>query len=150
VETGIKYKKFVASDRTADDEFGSAISISKNYILVGAPEEDEDALGGNTLFDAGSAYFFKSSTPLDIHENNFGPSFTIYPNPTSQQLNIDLGKKYRDVIVTTSNLLGQVTFTQNYKSIEKIELAVKGPPGIYLVHILTSAGKSATLKIVKE
>jgi hypothetical protein len=51
-------KKIVASDRTASDNFGIAVSISGSYVLVGANNEDEDASGGNPFSSAGSAYLF--------------------------------------------------------------------------------------------
>jgi hypothetical protein len=51
-------EKIVASDRAAYDSFGSSVSISGDYVIVGAPFEDEDENGANTLNDAGSAYIF--------------------------------------------------------------------------------------------
>lgn len=51
-------KKIVASDRTAGDQFGTSVSISGSYIVVGAPKEAEDASGGATAEEAGSAYVF--------------------------------------------------------------------------------------------
>jgi len=54
-------QKIVASDRAAEDKFG-VVSISGNYAVVGAYTEDEDATGGNTLLDAGSAYIFERDT----------------------------------------------------------------------------------------
>jgi hypothetical protein len=51
--------KIVASDRGGLDRFGYAVSISGDYVAVGAYLEDEDVSGGNTLNDAGSAYIFK-------------------------------------------------------------------------------------------
>lgn len=52
-------QKIVASDRNASDDFGRAIEISGDYIVVGAPSEDEDASGGNYILNTGSAYVFK-------------------------------------------------------------------------------------------
>lgn len=52
-------QKIVASDRAEYDEFGSSVSISGNYAIVGAIYEDEDASGGNTMSTAGTAYIFK-------------------------------------------------------------------------------------------
>jgi hypothetical protein len=52
-------QKTVASDRAANDYFGYSVSISGGYAIVGAKFEDEDALGVNTLSDAGSAYIFE-------------------------------------------------------------------------------------------
>ena len=51
--------KIVASDRAVDDNFGGSVSISGDYVLVGAASEDEDATNSNTKSDAGSAYIFK-------------------------------------------------------------------------------------------
>jgi hypothetical protein len=52
-------QKLVASDRAIDDHFGFSVSISGNYVVVGAPYEDEDSLGENMLDAAGSVYIFK-------------------------------------------------------------------------------------------
>jgi hypothetical protein len=51
-------KKLVASDRAVDDYFGINVAISGNTIIVGAYLEDEDAAGGSTVLNAGSAYVF--------------------------------------------------------------------------------------------
>jgi hypothetical protein len=61
--TWTQTQKIVASDRGANDYFGHSVSISSNFALVGAYWEDEDATGGNTVFNSGSAY---------IYENNAG------------------------------------------------------------------------------
>jgi hypothetical protein len=55
-------KKIVASDREVSDMFGVSVSISGDYAIVGAYNEDHDKGGGNTLVDAGSAYIFKNSS----------------------------------------------------------------------------------------
>lgn len=52
-------QKVVATDRNTDDYFGSSVSISDDYVVIGAPAEDEDALDGNTKSNSGSAYIFK-------------------------------------------------------------------------------------------
>ncbi len=52
-------QKIVASDRAANDNFGMAVSISGNYLVVGVFQEDEDENGLNTMNYAGSAYIFE-------------------------------------------------------------------------------------------
>ena len=52
-------QKLTASDRAAADLFGAAVSISGNYAIVGAYQEDDDPSGSNTLNNAGSAYIFE-------------------------------------------------------------------------------------------
>lgn len=60
-ETWSQSQKLVASDRAANDKFGSSISLSGEYAVVGASDEDEDASGSNTATSAGSAYIFKNT-----------------------------------------------------------------------------------------
>ena len=48
--------KIVANNIEADDRFATAVSISGNYIVVGAPQKD---INGT---DTGSAYLFKKSS----------------------------------------------------------------------------------------
>lgn len=52
-------QKIVPSDRAAGDYFGISVSISGDYLLVGARQDDEDSAGLNTKANAGSAYIFK-------------------------------------------------------------------------------------------
>ncbi|WP_070137515.1 T9SS type A sorting domain-containing protein [Crocinitomix algicola] len=51
-------QKIVAADRAAGDEFGFAVEIHGNTIVVGAHIDDKDELGGDPLYHAGSVYIF--------------------------------------------------------------------------------------------
>jgi hypothetical protein len=62
-------KKIVASDRAANDLFGYSVAISGTTVVIGAYQEDEDASGGNTLLNAGSAYIFNQN---EGGTNNWG------------------------------------------------------------------------------
>ena len=55
----IQTQKITASDRATADNFGRSVSISDNYIIVGANREDHDAAGSNAITDAGAAYIFE-------------------------------------------------------------------------------------------
>ncbi|MEO1054418.1 MAG: T9SS type A sorting domain-containing protein [Bacteroidota bacterium] len=55
-------QKLIANDRASTDFFGYSVSIDGDYAIVGAFNEDEDATGGNTLGNAGSAYIFKRTS----------------------------------------------------------------------------------------
>ncbi len=52
-------QKITASDRAVSDYFGISVSISVDYVIVGAYYEDHDANGENEMDNAGSAYIFK-------------------------------------------------------------------------------------------
>ncbi len=45
-------KKIVASDGEQDDEFGHSVSVNGDYIIIGAPGEDDG------VFNAGAAYIY--------------------------------------------------------------------------------------------
>ena len=52
-------QKLVAADREAGDSFGSSVSISGEYLVVGAQNESHDLTGGNFQDKAGAAYMFE-------------------------------------------------------------------------------------------
>ncbi|MCP4633102.1 MAG: hypothetical protein GY855_09265, partial [candidate division Zixibacteria bacterium] len=56
--------KIMASDKQADDEFGYSVSISGDYAIVGAKDEDT---GGS---DAGAVYIFKKDLTGQFQEVN--------------------------------------------------------------------------------
>ena len=50
--------KIVASDISANDSFGNAVSVDGDTAIVGARSEDHDASGGASQSNAGSVYIF--------------------------------------------------------------------------------------------
>lgn len=58
----VETQKIVASDRAQWDYFGYSVSIDDSVLIVGANGEDEDALGLNTLNEAGSAYVYEKNS----------------------------------------------------------------------------------------
>jgi hypothetical protein len=52
-------QKITASDRDSTDYFGAAAALFNNYLVIGAPREDDDATGENKIKDAGSIYVFR-------------------------------------------------------------------------------------------
>ncbi len=57
-------KKLLASDAESDDNFGESVSISGDYVVVGAPLEDEGGSG------AGAAYIYKLDENGNWYEAN--------------------------------------------------------------------------------
>jgi len=55
--TWTQVNKIMASDKEVGDEFGTSIGISGDFIIVGAPYEDQ-ALNGLTTLNKGSAYMY--------------------------------------------------------------------------------------------
>src|SRR5690606_2923115 len=58
--------RLIASDGAAGDRLGSAIAVSGDRVLVGAPFHDELAV------DAGAAYVFDASEPVLVTPYGYG------------------------------------------------------------------------------
>jgi hypothetical protein len=59
-------QKIVAAVRAASDDFGVSVAIGGAFAIVGAWQEDEDALDANSILNAGSAYIFHTNGPLPV------------------------------------------------------------------------------------
>ncbi len=71
----VEVKKIVAPDRSAGDLFGTSVSVSENYAVVGAPG-DADYGTMPKLTGAGSAYFFTNLNGTWEVLNKAGPDIT--------------------------------------------------------------------------
>lgn len=75
---------------------------------------------------------------------------SIFPNPTTDRLNIDLGQNYQEATMTIYDVLGAVvkrTTSQNTSSIQEDVKALK--TGVYFSVIETEAGE-VTVKFIKR
>ncbi|PSL28060.1 T9SS type A sorting domain-containing protein [Dyadobacter jiangsuensis] len=59
-------QKIVAAARAVSDDFGISVATDGAFAIVGAWQEDEDALDANTLSNTGSAYIFHTNGPLPV------------------------------------------------------------------------------------
>lgn len=87
---------------------------------------------------------------VGIVENALGENLTLYPNPTTGELTIELGDTYEGVTVKQINLLGQVVKEQEFKSTDRIETFVEGDPGVYQFEIYVDDERKVTLSVLKE
>ena len=89
-------------------------------------------------------------TTIGILENTFGSALAFFPNPTSGNLVVDLGRQYGNVTVKIRSVKGQLISTTNFGTASRITFGIVGATGFYFVDILTTEGKSATLKVMKN
>jgi hypothetical protein len=90
----------------------------------------------------------RCSITTDIQENSLS-NISLYPNPTTGIISIDLGVFKNDVKATLTNGLGQVILSDNYTSTNYIKLDIDAPKGIYFLQI-ESNGEVITRKTIKE
>lgn len=95
----------------------------------------------------GTVWSFTTGAALSVEENQL-VSFSVYPNPTSNILNIKTTKEIDNI--TVFNLLGQnvATFRKNDISNDSIDLSDLSQ-GLYLVKI-SAEGTTQTIRVTKE
>lgn len=101
----------------------------------------------NGCTDTSACY---SITTIGILENTFGSALTVFPNPTSGNFIVDLGGQYGNVTINVRSVKGQLISTTNFGTASRITFGIVGATGFYFVDILTTEGKSATLKVMKN
>ena len=87
---------------------------------------------------------------VGIIENNFGTDIKVYPNPTSQELTIDLGEEYSNIVIRVTNALGQVIDVKQIAKSDSVNLTLDGAPGTYILEINTNSGIMARVGVVKN
>lgn len=74
----------------------------------------------------------------------------FYPNPTLQNVVVELGRVYEDVQVEIYNPLGQLIQTTLPQTTASLSLDLEGPAGVYVLQIRTKEGMFEGVPIVKE
>ncbi|MDP8210623.1 MAG: PKD domain-containing protein, partial [Candidatus Stygibacter australis] len=121
----VEQQKITASDGDAEDYFGSSVSISSDYALIGSPSDNDN--GSNS----GSAYIY--------NYNDSG--ITLQADFTAEQTNITVG----DVIQFTDLSTGEpVSWAWDFENDGVIDSGVQNPvwtyeeAGIYSVSLTIS------------
>ena len=74
----------------------------------------------------------------------------MYPNPTSQNVTIDLGAEYSNIEIRVTNALGQIIDVKQIASSSNIDLTLKGARGTYILEITADNGVTARVRVVKN
>ena len=85
-----------------------------------------------------------------ILENNFGTAINVYPNPTNQEVTVDLGAEYSNIEVRVTNALGQIIDTKQIASSSTIDLTLDGARGTYILEIKANNGITARVRVIKN
>jgi hypothetical protein len=103
--------------------------------------------GNWTNIDAASV--FSANCFLSITETNNLPNLQVYPNPTQNNLTIDLGTTHSSIAINVSNAIGQRTQSTTYTNTQALDLNIEGLPGWYFIQIKTEKGNK-TIKVLKQ
>ncbi len=138
--------KLTHSDRRAGDWLGFSVAIDNTTCFAGAFAEDEDAQGHNTLPNAGSVYIFTTNQTLGATTLS-QQQLNIYPNPTTDIINISLPQNTTVKTVEIYNLSGEKMHSQN--NVNSISLSTF-EKGIYILKIVDENNNTTTQQIVKD
>ncbi|WP_034260754.1 T9SS type A sorting domain-containing protein [Altibacter lentus] len=87
----------------------------------------------------------------DLGVNDFDQKRVVaYPNPTSGNINIDLGATYPEVEVTISNMLGQIIASEKFVLAKTIQQEINAAAGVYFVKVSSAEEGLNTLRIIKQ
>jgi len=139
---GFWYKKGVdINSKILGDYTGESVSLSANgtKIVIGSPHYSSAGYGFTGLVRV-----YDLTSILAI--NNFvSDNFKVYPNPTSDILNITLESNLVLEQVTIYKNLGQVVKKSSENVIDVSHLA----KGLYFVEVTTNQGKATKKVVVK-
>lgn len=148
------YKSEAGSWQQIDDDIDgealqdrSGISVSLNnegtIVAIGAYLNDDNGSS------AGHVRVFENTSVLNISEHNFD-DVLLYPNPTTNQIALNLGKTHTSVKVSIFDIVGKQIHSQKYNNTNTISIDTnKYTKGLYLIKIV-SENKQATLKFIKS
>ncbi len=75
---------------------------------------------------------------------------SVYPNPTTGRLTVDLNRTYQQIDIRTVNIIGEQMSHHSFVHVARIELELPEEAGIYFLLINDTNGDQATVKIIKH
>ena len=107
---------------------------------------DQDLMSG---IATGAFFYYQNTAPLGISTINLKDGVSIYPNPTSNNVNLNLKNAADISSIEISNALGQVISTTKTVN-DNNTIALPEAKGIYFVKLTDNANKSNIFKVVKN
>lgn len=133
--SSIKNIKYLAVN-TANDII--AVDATSNTVLLGC---DANASTNQQIMQTQVEQIDNTSPNIDLK---------IFPNPTTGIVNIQLPENMANGKIKVESVLGAVVATNNTNATNRTLNLSGKPKGIYVVKIITDAGKITTKKIVLQ
>ena len=78
-----------------------------------------------------------------------GINVSIYPNPTQNDIYIELDKLTKDVQIVINDVSGKIVYEQHFPSLLRSAISMPTSTGVYLITIRTIAGYK-TVRLLKN
>ena len=87
---------------------------------------------------------------VGIIQNDLGSDILVYPNPTTNMIEINLGTEFNNIEFVVFDAWGQQLLERRYSQLKSTRIEINGDSGLYLIRIRTEANKVALIKLIKE
>ena len=129
------------------DNVNSAISGETNQLFTATANGNYAVeISENGCIDTSDCI---SITTVGIENKLLGLNVSVYPNPTSGNITIDLGKEYGNVDITLMDITGKVVSTSSYSATDKVLVNIEGIAGMYFLDV-QSEDKGITVRLLKD
>lgn len=120
------------------------LSYAPNNSGIGFAIYDNENLPAENFYD-----LLIVDSSLGIIKSNFENKILVHPNPTKNNLSINLGNKYKTVNIKLTGINGELILSKNYYDSQLLDLNIKSvSSGIYFL-TLKADNNSGILKVVK-
>lgn len=89
-------------------------------------------------------------TITDINEALEVNNIQLYPNPTTQNINLSFDNEQAEITISVKDLVGRLINKHTFYNKENVNLSLEQPKGIYLVHLSTQSGIEKNWRVVKQ
>ncbi|MCH2200159.1 MAG: T9SS type A sorting domain-containing protein [Flavobacteriales bacterium] len=86
---------------------------------------------------------------VNVSELMQGINVSIYPNPTQNDIYIELDKLTKDVQIVINDVSGKIVYEQHFPSLLRSAISMPTSTGVYLITIRTIAGYK-TVRLLKN
>jgi hypothetical protein len=134
------------------DIVGSQVGVGNSSTLIHYFFKDTDPLEGLSYYQLKQVDYDGTeslSWPVPFVKG-ISREFKLFPNPTSQNINILLDGQYDIVEARIFDLNGRVVEKMMFQSAQILNFDIKSEPGVYLIEIVSKEESKALFKVVKK
>lgn len=89
------------------------------------------------------------SESVNILATSFEHVLLIYPNPTKENVAIDLGSVFDTSEISITDVNGKLIYTKVFTNSKNLYFSIKEPAGIYIISV-KAGDKQAAIRLIKE
>ena len=121
---------------------GGSVSFSIGQLVVESTIDSEGSIspGVQQSYESASVY---------VNESLFDNTLVLYPNPTTQFIEMDFGKIFTGQVMIF-DAAGNVILNQNVNTIECRIDAAGWSSGLYMVHVVKDNESAAVHSVLKQ